>query len=439
MSGQLQVLQNREVGEAACAGRHVGDVALGPAVWGPAADVEVPDADGAGRSWQQADDAHERCGLAGAVAAQQRDQLAVGDVEVEVEDDVALPVADVESADLEHQKKDSPLVTGVVGRAGFAGPNELSRSPAGRGPPGGGPEGEACLPLPVIVTGVVGRAGFAGPNELSRSPAGRGPPGGGPEGEACLPLPIVTGVAGRAGFAGPNELSRSPAGRGPPGGGPEGEACLPLPIVTGVVGRAGFAGPIELSRSPARRGPPGGGPEGEACLPLPTVTGVVGRAGFAGPNELSRSPAGRGPPGGGPEGEACLPLPVIIRPPPRLRAPRGTPSERPGWRAPHRAHPASVPGPGTSRLRFAQSRRLPPCRARRRAGSAVSPGRHGGQAPWPSPSRKGTCLRSARRAGPASTRVPEISRSRSRVDRRVTAGRRAASRTGRARRPPAAA
>src|SRR5215831_19302172 len=358
MSGQLQVLQNRQVGEAACARRHVGDVALGPAVWGPAADVEVPDADGAGRSWQQADDARERCGLAGAVAAQQRDQLAVGDVEVEVEDDVALPVADVESADLEHQKKDSPLVTGVVGRAGFAGPNELSRSPAGRGPPGGGPEGEACLPLP-IVTGVVGRAGFAGPNELSRSPAGRGPPGGGPEGEACLPLPIVTGV--------------------------------------------------------------------------------VGRAGFAGPNELSRSPAGRGPPGGGPEGEACLPLPVIIRPPPRLRAPRGTPSERPGWRAPHRAHPASVPGPGTSRLRFAQSRRLPPCRARRRAGSAVSPGRHGGQAPWPSPSRKGTCLRSARRAGPASTRVPEISRSRSRVDRRVTAGRRAASRTGRARRPPAAA
>src|SRR5262245_53543985 len=360
MSGQLQVLQNRQVGEAACARRHVGDVALGPAVWGPAADVEVPDADGAGRSWQQADDARERCGLAGAVAAQQRDQLAVGDVEVEVEDDVALPVADVESSDREHQKKDSPLVTGVVGRAGFAGPNELSRSPAGRGPPGGGPEGEACLPLP-IVTGVVGRAGFAGPNELSRSPAGRGPPGGGPEGEACLPLPIVTGVVGRAGFAGPNELSRSPAGRGPPGGGPEGEACLPLPIVTGVVGRAGFAGP----------------------------------------NELSRSPAGRGPPGGGPEGEACLPLPVIIRPPPRLRAPRGTPSERPGWRAPHRAHPASVPGPGTSRLRFAQSRRLPPCRARRRAGSAVSPGRHGGQAPWPSPSRKGTCLRSARRAGPA--------------------------------------
>src|SRR5215472_15033170 len=190
MSGQLQVLQNRQVGEAACARRHVGDVALGPAVWGPAADVEVPDADGAGRSWQQADDAHERCGLAGAVAAQQRDQLAVGDVEVEVEDDVALPVADVESADLEHQKKDSRLVTGVVGRAGFAGPNELSRSPAGRGPPGGGPEGEACLPLP-IVTGVVGRAGFAGPNELSRSPAGRGPPGGGPEGEACLPLPMV--------------------------------------------------------------------------------------------------------------------------------------------------------------------------------------------------------------------------------------------------------
>src|SRR5262249_20256503 len=406
MSGQLQVLQNRQVGEAACARRHVGDVALGPAVWGPAADVEVPDADGAGRSWQQADDARERCGLAGAVAAQQRDQLAVGDVEVEVEDDVALPVADVESADLEHQKKDSPLVTGVVGRAGFAGPNELSRSPAGRGPPGGGPEGGACLPLPTV-TGVGGRAGFAGPNGVSRAPAGRGPPGGGPEGRGC--------------------------------GGGGGERDLPRPPGQGGGGWAGFGGPNGVARSAGGRGPAGRGSGGEACLPLPTVTGVAGRTGFAGPNELSRSPAGRGPPGGGPEGEACLPLPVIIRPPPRLRAPRGTPSERPGWRAPHRAHPASVPGPGTSRLRFAQSRRLPPCRARRRAGSAVSPGRHGGQAPWPSPSRKGTCLRSARRAGPASTRVPEISRSRSRVDRRVTAGRRAASRTGRARRPPAAA
>src|SRR5262249_55538782 len=211
-------LQNRQVGEAACARRHVGDVALGPAVWGPAADVEVPDADGAGRSWQQADDARERCGLAGAVATQQRDQLAVGDVEVEVEDDVALPVADGESADLEHQKKASPPLPGGVGGAGFAGPNELSRSPAGRGPPGGGPEGEACLPLP-IVTGVVGRAGFAGPNELSRSPAGRGPPGGGPEGEACLPLPTVTGVGGGGRLWRGEGVGRTAAARGRAGGG----------------------------------------------------------------------------------------------------------------------------------------------------------------------------------------------------------------------------
>src|SRR5215472_7796647 len=314
MRGELEVLQHRQVGEAAGARRHVGDLALGPAVWGPAADVDVSDADRAGGPGEQANDAQERGRLAGAVAAQQRHQFAVPDTEVEVEDDVALAVADVEPANLEHQKKDPTLVTGAAGRTGFAGPDELSRSPTKRGPPGGGPdppheisdfagtprEGEACLPLHFMA----GRTGFAGPDELSRSPTKRGPPGGGPdppheisdfagtprEGEACLPLHFM---AGRTGFAGPIELSRWPTKRGPPGGGPdppheisdfagtprEGEACLPLHF---MAGRTGFAGPIELSRWPTQRGPPGGGPdppheisdfagtprEGEACLPL---------------------------------------------------------------------------------------------------------------------------------------------------------------------------
>src|SRR5215472_2655753 len=157
MRGELEVLQHRQVGEAAGARRQVGDLALGPAVWGPAADVDVSDADRAGGPGEKANDAQERGRLAGAVAAQQRHQFAVTDIEVEVEDDVALAVADVEPANLEHQKKDPTLVTGAAGRTGFAGPDELSRSPTKRGPPGGGPDPPTKSPI-------------------SRGPRGRGRP-----------------------------------------------------------------------------------------------------------------------------------------------------------------------------------------------------------------------------------------------------------------------
>src|SRR5215472_8309448 len=343
MRGELEVLQHRQVGEAAGARRHVGDLALGPAVWGPAADVDVSDADRAGGPGEQANDAQERGRLAGAVAAQQRHQFAVPDTEVEVEDDVALAVADVEPANLEHQKKDPTLVTGAAGRTGFAGPDELSRSPTKRGPPGGGPDP---------------------PHEISD-------------------------------FAGTPR---------------EGEACLPLHF---MAGRTGFAGPIELSRWPTKRGPPGGGPDP--------------------PHEISDF---AGTPR---EGEACLPLHLrSIRPRPRPRAPRDTPSGRRRWRALRRASLRSAHGPGALLSPFAPCRRPPPCRAHRRAGSGASPARRGAPAPSPSRSRRATCRPSVRQAAPTSSPARARSRSRLRADRRGTAGRPAAPRTGRARPPPAA-
>ncbi len=66
-----------------------------------AAELLAADQDAAVCAREQALDCHQRGGLPGPVATEQRDGLALADRQVQVEDDMRLAVADVEAGDLE--------------------------------------------------------------------------------------------------------------------------------------------------------------------------------------------------------------------------------------------------------------------------------------------------------------------------------------------------
>jgi hypothetical protein len=66
-----------------------------------AAELAAADHNPAARTRQEAEDPHQGCGLAGAVATEKRDGFAFGSGQVEVEDDVRLAVVDIEARDLE--------------------------------------------------------------------------------------------------------------------------------------------------------------------------------------------------------------------------------------------------------------------------------------------------------------------------------------------------
>src|SRR5690606_39080185 len=103
-----QVLPHREVGEDLPALRDEADAALRDPVRGLPADAAALEADVAAARTHDPHDGAHRGGLAHAVAAEERDDLAGGDVEVHLEEDLALPVGGLEAADLEHQPASSP-------------------------------------------------------------------------------------------------------------------------------------------------------------------------------------------------------------------------------------------------------------------------------------------------------------------------------------------
>ena len=102
-AADLEVLGHREVGEDAAFLRHPTEAGLGDAVGLPAGDVLVRQADAAGGGADQADQGLHQRGLAGAVAAEQGEDLAGGDRQGDAVQDAGGAVAGVEVLDHQHQ------------------------------------------------------------------------------------------------------------------------------------------------------------------------------------------------------------------------------------------------------------------------------------------------------------------------------------------------
>jgi hypothetical protein len=96
----LQVFLDAEVGEDAPALGHVADAAAGDAVGRPARGFRAENRDAALTRRRQADEATQRRGLAGTVAAKQRRDPAFRDVEADAVKNVALAVVGVEATGL---------------------------------------------------------------------------------------------------------------------------------------------------------------------------------------------------------------------------------------------------------------------------------------------------------------------------------------------------
>ena len=89
---ELEVVRDRHAGEEPAALRHVRDAAARDLRGGPACELFPRERDRPGRGRRDADDALQQSRLPGAVASQQRHDLALAHVEAHVAQDVALAV-----------------------------------------------------------------------------------------------------------------------------------------------------------------------------------------------------------------------------------------------------------------------------------------------------------------------------------------------------------
>src|SRR6267143_2191239 len=99
--GYVEILLDRQVGEAASARRHIRHPRAATPPRGPVRDVPVGDRHVARCARQKADDGLDRGRLTGAIAAQERKHLSWRDFDVEVEHDVTLAVPDIQFLDVE--------------------------------------------------------------------------------------------------------------------------------------------------------------------------------------------------------------------------------------------------------------------------------------------------------------------------------------------------
>jgi hypothetical protein len=95
------VLGHGEAEEHTAPFGHVGDAELGAVGWRVFGDVVSVDADHTGHRADQAGDRPQRGGLAGAVGAEQRDDLAGTDVQVEIANRNGCVIAGREAFELE--------------------------------------------------------------------------------------------------------------------------------------------------------------------------------------------------------------------------------------------------------------------------------------------------------------------------------------------------
>src|SRR5262249_32492517 len=99
----FEVLAHREVWENAAVLRHVADPQSGHTVRGQPAHIVAAQPDVAGARRWQPDYAFEGRRLAGAVSPEQTHDLALGDFEGEIDEDVAVSVKRVDVGDLEER------------------------------------------------------------------------------------------------------------------------------------------------------------------------------------------------------------------------------------------------------------------------------------------------------------------------------------------------
>jgi len=98
-----QVLAHRQAFEDAALLRHETEAELRDRIRRQRADVSAFVADGAAARVQITHHRHDRCGLAGAVASKQADDLAVADRERHAMQDVAIAVIGIDLVEIEHQ------------------------------------------------------------------------------------------------------------------------------------------------------------------------------------------------------------------------------------------------------------------------------------------------------------------------------------------------
>ena len=102
LEAQQQVFTHRQLGNDLPTLGHVADASAGAAMGRHRRDLLAGQLDAAAALPQQTDDRLQQGGLAHAVETDQAGHLARGDREVDVAQDMALPVVDVESADLQN-------------------------------------------------------------------------------------------------------------------------------------------------------------------------------------------------------------------------------------------------------------------------------------------------------------------------------------------------
>ena len=122
---QPQVLRDRQRGEHALAAGHQRDAAVGGDVGGEVGDVLALEVHGAGLRADEAADALQQRRLAGAVGAEQGDDLAGGHVEVDLEQDLHRPVG--------HVDRRGTTASGRTSRVSAARRGGRLRRPRGRG------------------------------------------------------------------------------------------------------------------------------------------------------------------------------------------------------------------------------------------------------------------------------------------------------------------
>ncbi len=101
LTADFEIFVDREIGKDAPLFRHVTEPAADDGMGRLIRDVPALEHDAAGAAFDQPDDGAEGSGLAGAVAPEQRDHLALADLERDVEQDVGGAVMAVEPFDRE--------------------------------------------------------------------------------------------------------------------------------------------------------------------------------------------------------------------------------------------------------------------------------------------------------------------------------------------------
>ncbi|MEZ5208836.1 MAG: hypothetical protein R2690_18110 [Acidimicrobiales bacterium] len=122
-AGDAQVLGDAQRREHALAAGHHGDAELGDLVRRGVGDVTALEDDGAGVGLDHAGDGLQQGRLAGAVGAEQRHDLALVDLDVDVEEDLDVAVAHVELADQQLLERPLPGLVEELAAGGHRRPH----------------------------------------------------------------------------------------------------------------------------------------------------------------------------------------------------------------------------------------------------------------------------------------------------------------------------